>query len=185
MKRRHFINGLTTLIAFASGLLPRTVKANTVEDPVALFIRFFKTATKFAPSANQVHWFKTFLQAEKGEVYCDWFQGPRQCGMTTFMLVLALYQSKVHCKDVYITPSDFGAGYMCNVRLGEMRWRLGKSIHDGKIEIGSVSAGKRFHFQFIMNDVAGLAKRCDKYSDSIYKFRTTEWTLNYKYVHTT
>lgn len=184
MKRRHFINGIAALFGMGTAI-PWTAKASVVTDQNELFRRFFKTATGYQPSANQLHWFEMFNQAEKGQLYCDSFQGPRQSGMTTFMLVLALFQSKVHCKNVFITPSNYGSGYLCNVALGKMRLRLGKSIHDGIIQVGGEGRGTRFDFQFIMNDAPGLAKTADKYSDRVYKFRTTERTFHFKYKHTT
>lgn len=185
MKRRHFINGIAAL-AGTLLLAPIAAKAADTKpfDETQLFIRFFRIATGFEPNVNQLHWFRMFNQAERNQIYCNSFHGPRQTGMTTLMYVLALFQSKVYGKSVYITPSNNMIHYNAKARFAEMEMRLGKSTRDGKVHVGlhcTQNLGEKLYdFQFIMDDVPGFDKYANKYSENVYKFTTSERRFKYK-----
>lgn len=174
MKRRHFINGIAAL----SGTLllaPIAVKAADTKpfDETQLFIRFFQTATGHRPFVHQIEWFKSFKTMKPGM-----FRGPRQCGMTTFMCVLALYESKVHQKNVQITPTNWTTGCLIETRLNAMRWNVGKHISDGNVDVGmyAIKANGEvdtYDMQFNMDDDPGL-RPGNKYSENVYSFATRE-----------
>lgn len=142
MKRRTF---LTTLGAAAAAIVAPVAYVATHKKEVALhsaeflakrkarvlFQRFFKVATTFEPAAMQMFWFDQYAS---GQVHN--FTGGRRTGMTTFLLVLALYEKKVLGNNVALFPQYSAMNHKCNEMIAIMEDRLGKSVRDGKIFCG-------------------------------------------------
>lgn len=139
MKRRTF---LTTLGAAAAAIVAPIAYVATNKKEVALqsaeyiakrkaraiFQRFFKVATTFEANENQLVWFD---QYQSGTVHN--FTGGRQTGMTTFLLVLALYEKKVLGNNVALFPQYHAMYRKCFELVATMEDRLGKSVRDGQI----------------------------------------------------
>jgi hypothetical protein len=139
MKRRTF---LTTLGAAAAAIVAPIAYAATHTKEVALhlaeflakrkaralFQRFFKTATTFTANPMQMFWFD---QYQSGQIHN--FTGPRQSGMTTFILVLALFEKKVNGNNIALFPQYHAMHRKCTELVAEMEDRLGKSVRDGQI----------------------------------------------------
>lgn len=189
MKRRTF---LTTIGAATAAIVAPIAYVATHKKEVALhsaeflakrkaralFQRFFKTATTFTANPMQMFWFD---QYQSGQIHN--LKGARQSGMTTFMIALALFESKVHRKSVLITPQSYGMADRVEDIIDQMSLRLGKSVKDGDIIVGlcmyyaNDSTPRGFNLQFNMND-GGLYNyetqkdEPNKYSSNVYDFGT-------------
>lgn len=128
MKRRSFTKGLAML----AGALLIPLDLVRAEDPprddLELFKRFFYVANGFAPNENQLEWFVDY----KDGGYEN-FTSMRQTGMTTFMLTLALFETKRNGINVSIFPQCYDNSWRLSNRLNVMEDRLGKSVRDGSI----------------------------------------------------
>jgi uncharacterized protein YrzB (UPF0473 family) len=95
--------------------------------------------------------------------------------MTTFMRVLALYESKVHEKNVLITPSNWTMNELNEIAISDMQRRLGKSVKDGVVRCSATNIWsdiQEYDYQFNMDD--GQLSSGNKYSKNVYSFGTRE-----------
>lgn len=134
LKRRTFIASLVGL-GVAVALHTAYVATNKTEVDAkkkakALFRRFFTTANGFPPNKYQTSWFHNYLEGEHH------FRGDRQTGMTTFMLTLALYETKCNGINVVYFPQYHSMELAWKVNLDMMQYRIGRSVKDGKLFCG-------------------------------------------------
>jgi hypothetical protein len=115
-----------------------------------LFKRFFYVANGFYPNEQQMQWFGNYKDGVTHQT-----RGPRQSGVTTFMLTLALYESKCNGSHVALCPQNHEMTRLCRERIIKMSDRLGKSVKDGPI-VYLTSADQRIGNPdakvFVMND---------------------------------
>ena len=125
MERRTFISAIIAATAFLA--IPSYGGTKKDEDTQKLFIRFFMIANDQYPNERQLKMFDDYQNGKQVH------KSPRQTGMTTFMLTLALFETK--CKGNYIAFFPHGSCMLriCQERTKIMEARLGKSIHDGEI----------------------------------------------------
>jgi hypothetical protein len=184
MKRRKFLTtlacggGAAAALAFTykEELIKQSAEYIAKRKARALFQRFFKVATTFEANPMQMFWFDQYAS---GQVIS--FKGSRQTGMTTFMSVLALFESKVHGKSVLITPQSYLMANRVEDIIEQMSWRTGKSVKDGDIIVGlcmhyaNDPTPRGFNLQFNMADqgMYNNDRRIpNKYSPSVYDFGT-------------
>jgi hypothetical protein len=189
MKRRNFLTALFGVGALAVAAPLAYVATHKKEAATysakylakrkarALFQRFFKTATTFEANLTQMFWFD---QYQSGEIHN--FVGARRTGMTTFMLVLALFENKCHGTNIAWFPSNSHMHRRCNEMMSVMQDRLGKSIKDGTMysnygEFRDLLGSSNPLKVFVMNDADRLPTsfECTPYlCGQSYFFGTTE-----------
>jgi hypothetical protein len=135
MKKRSFIKGLTVL----SGALLIPIhsaysdedsqqRKNQINSQTVLFRRFFIAANGFPPNENQMRWIADYQDEDK-----HYTRGPRHSGVTTFMLTLALFESKYNKVDIAWLPPNSRIAHICRDRIKQMEDRLYKTDNDGTI----------------------------------------------------
>lgn len=144
-------------------------------DDLELFKRFFYVANGFPPNERQLKWFVDYKDGVTHHT-----RGARQTGVTTFMLTIALYETKCNGINIAWFPQNSYMARFCRKRIKDMEHNLGKSVNDGKIysedvNYYSLMGSKRPLKVFIMNDANRLPPTYMSYTpEKVFYFGTGE-----------
>ena len=159
MKRRSFLR--SALLVTAAATVPVCLSyGNKASDKETLFVRFFNTANGMKPNTYQLNLFNNYMSGKTV------FNSPRRSGMTTFMLTLALFETKCNDKAIRFFPSNSYMHRHCIKLVRNMEDRLGKSIADANLSfhynIDSTRDLKQNNVKtFIMSDAWQLPPNFD------------------------